>query len=88
MPGTGDGSSWQNAFDWDHTQYPGGTRVFGQTARYSGVGINRYDYWAMTLEAGKTYAVGVNSAERKGFMSAADDTVSAEPYILVFKTAP
>ena len=40
------------------------------------------------LEAGKTYAVGVNSAQRKGFVSAADDTLAAEPHILVFKTAP
>jgi len=57
MPGTGDGSSWQNAFDWDHTQYPGGTRVFGQTARYSGGGLNQYDWWALTLQYGKTYAI-------------------------------
>jgi RNA polymerase sigma-70 factor (ECF subfamily) len=40
------------------------------------------------LEKGKTYAVGVNSAQRKGFVSAADGTLTAEPCILVFKTAP
>lgn len=40
------------------------------------------------LEKGKTYAVGVNSAQRRGFVSAADDARAAEPYILVFKTAP
>jgi len=57
MPGTGDGSSFYNAFEWDHTLYPGGTRVFGQTAQYSGGGLNQYDWWAVTLEAGKTYAI-------------------------------
>ena len=53
MPGLENGSSIANAFTWDHTQYPGGTRVFGALAPYSGG--NYQDYWALYLLAGKTY---------------------------------
>jgi hypothetical protein len=38
------------------------------------------------LEAGKTYRVGVNSPTRKGFVSARDETKTAEPFVLVFST--
>ncbi len=51
------GRDFDNAFSWDFTAYPGGTRVTGETARYDVTGINRYDYWAVTLEKGKTYAI-------------------------------
>jgi hypothetical protein len=54
MPGLENGSSIQNAFTWDHTQYPGGTRVFGRLTT-SGGGGNYQDYWALYLLAGKTY---------------------------------
>ncbi len=54
MPGLENGSSIQNAFSWDHTQYPGGTRVFGKLTAYGGGG-NYQDYWALYLLAGKTY---------------------------------
>lgn len=57
MPGANTGRDFDNAFDWDHTLYPGGNRVFGETARYNGTGINRYDYWAVTLEKGRTYSI-------------------------------
>jgi len=57
MPGAETGRDFDNAFSWDFTAYPGGTRVTGETARYDGTGINRYDYWAVTLEKGKTYAI-------------------------------
>lgn len=53
MPGLENGSSIANAFTWDHTQYPGGTRVFG--ALSSSGGGNYQDYWALYLLAGKTY---------------------------------
>jgi hypothetical protein len=54
MPGLENGSSFENAFTWDHTQYPGGTRVFGATTNYGGGG-NTQDWWALYLLAGKTY---------------------------------
>ena len=34
MPGLENGSSIANAFSWDHTQYPGGTRVFGRLTAF------------------------------------------------------
>lgn len=40
------------------------------------------------LEPGKTYAIGINSPDHKNFVSLADETLSAEPYILIFSTAP
>jgi hypothetical protein len=40
------------------------------------------------LEPGKTYAIGINSPDHKNFVSLADETLSAEPYVLVFSTAP
>jgi RNA polymerase sigma-70 factor (ECF subfamily) len=40
------------------------------------------------LEPGKTYAIGINSPDHKNFVSLADETLSAEPYTLVFSTAP
>lgn len=54
MPGLENGSSFENAFTWDHTQYPGGTRVFGATTNYGGGG-NTQDWWALYLLANKTY---------------------------------
>ncbi len=54
MPGLENGSSIANAFTWDHTQYPGGTRVFGRLTT-SGGGGNYQDWWALYLLAGKTY---------------------------------
>jgi hypothetical protein len=54
MPGLENGSSIQDAFTWDHTQCPGGTRVFGRTTEYGGGG-NVQDYWAVYLLAGRTY---------------------------------
>lgn len=56
MPGLENGSSIANAFTWDHTQYPGGTRVFGRLTT-SGGGGNYQDYWALYLLAGKTYVI-------------------------------
>jgi hypothetical protein len=40
------------------------------------------------LEPGKTYAIGINGPDHRNFVSLADETLSAEPYILVFSTAP
>lgn len=40
------------------------------------------------LEPGKTYAIGINSTEHKNFVSAADASITAEPYTIVFSTAP
>jgi len=54
MPGLENGSSFENAFTWEHTQYPGGTRVFGATTDYGGGG-NTQDWWALYLLANKTY---------------------------------
>lgn len=52
MPGTGDGSSLQNARAWDHSLYPGGTRVYGSfTNYYSGPG----HWWAAQLKGGVQY---------------------------------
>jgi hypothetical protein len=53
MPGLENGSDQRNAFTWDHTQYPGGTRVTGALAPYTGG--NYQDYWALYLKAGRTY---------------------------------
>ncbi|MCL2645581.1 MAG: hypothetical protein FWD61_01085 [Phycisphaerales bacterium] len=50
MPGSENGSSQANAFTWDATQYPGGTRVFGATT-YD----QSQDWWAVYLLAGQTY---------------------------------
>lgn len=50
MPGLENGSSLANAFSWDPTAYPGGTRVFGTTS-YN----QSQDWWALYLLAGKTY---------------------------------
>jgi hypothetical protein len=50
MPGLENGSSLANAFTWDPTAYPGGTRVFGATS-YN----QSQDWWALYLLAGKTY---------------------------------
>ena len=47
MPGLENGSSLANAFTWDPTQYPGGTRVFGATS-YN----QSQDWWALYLLAG------------------------------------
>lgn len=54
MPGLEDGSSFENAFTWDHTMYPGGTRVFGATTNYGGGG-NVQDWWALYLLANVPY---------------------------------
>ncbi|MGE4157600.1 MAG: hypothetical protein AB7F75_00720 [Planctomycetota bacterium] len=52
MPGTGDGSSLQNAKEWDHSLYPGGTRVYDSfTNYYSGPG----HWWAVELKGGVQY---------------------------------
>jgi hypothetical protein len=40
------------------------------------------------LEPGRTYAVGINSPDHENFISLADETLTAEPYVLVFSTAP
>lgn len=56
MPGLENGSSIANAFSWDHTQYPGGTRVFGRLTGFGGGG-NTQDWWALYLLAGKTYVI-------------------------------
>jgi hypothetical protein len=50
MPGLENGSSLANAFSWDPTAYPGGTRVFAATT-YN----QSQDWWALYLLAGKTY---------------------------------
>ena len=42
MPGTETGRDFDNAFSWDFTAYPGGTRVTGETARYDGTDINHH----------------------------------------------
>ena len=51
MPGNNDGSDSANAFDWDFSQFPGGTRVFGNTA------TNQRDFWAVELQAGQEYDI-------------------------------
>ena len=40
------------------------------------------------LERGTAYGIGINSPDHKGFVSAADERVAAEPYNLRFATAP
>jgi hypothetical protein len=40
------------------------------------------------LEFGKTYSIGFNDSESRNFVSAADSTIAAEPYVLTFSTAP
>jgi hypothetical protein len=40
------------------------------------------------LEPRKEYAIGINSPDHKNFVSLTDETRSAEPYILIFSTAP
>jgi RNA polymerase sigma-70 factor (ECF subfamily) len=40
------------------------------------------------LEAGKTYAIGINGPDHRNFVSLNDETITAEPYVLVFATAP
>ncbi|MCL2646101.1 MAG: PPC domain-containing protein [Phycisphaerales bacterium] len=50
MAGLENGSSQANAFSWDVTQYPGGTRVFGATT-YN----QSEEWWAVYLKAGQTY---------------------------------
>ena len=40
------------------------------------------------LEPGRTYAIGVNSPTHKNFVSAADESIAAEPYQIVFSTGP
>ena len=40
------------------------------------------------LQAGQTYRLGINSATHTGFVSAADSGLTAEPYTLLFSTAP
>ncbi|MCL2639655.1 MAG: hypothetical protein FWD53_02305 [Phycisphaerales bacterium] len=50
MPGQENGSNQSNAFSWDVTQFPGGTRVFGATT-YN----QTEDWWALYLKAGQTY---------------------------------
>jgi len=52
MPGTGDGSSLQNAKEWDHSIYPGGTRVYGSFTNYYS-GPNHW--WALELKGGVQY---------------------------------
>ena len=41
----------------------------------------------VALKPGVTYSVGVNSATKRGFKSAADEKVTVTPYVLTFKTA-
>jgi hypothetical protein len=41
----------------------------------------------VALKPGVTYSVGVNSATKKGFKSAADEKVTVTPYVLTFTTA-
>jgi hypothetical protein len=54
MPGIGDGSSQQNAKDWDHSFYIGGTRVYDSfTHYYSGPG----HWWAVELKEGIEYTI-------------------------------
>jgi len=50
VPGNETGANQSNAFSWDVTQYPGGTRVFGATT-YN----QTEDWWAVYLKAGQTY---------------------------------
>jgi len=52
MPGTGDGSSQQNAKDWDHSFYLGGTRVYDNFSHYYS-GPNHW--WAAELKGGVEY---------------------------------
>jgi hypothetical protein len=40
------------------------------------------------LEAGKTYAIGINGPEHRNFRSLSDGTLTAEPYVLIFTTRP
>ncbi|GAB4376070.1 MAG: hypothetical protein Kow0042_22020 [Calditrichia bacterium] len=47
---------------------------------------NRTCVLPVLLEEHRTYSIGINSATRKGFKSAADESVTVEPYILTFTT--
>jgi hypothetical protein len=38
------------------------------------------------LEPGRHYAIGVNSHTRRGFVSAADETIAAKPHVSRFST--
>jgi RNA polymerase sigma-70 factor (ECF subfamily) len=40
------------------------------------------------LERGKSYGIGINGPNHKGFVSAADDQLAVEPYVLRLTTAP
>jgi hypothetical protein len=47
---------------------------------------NRTCILPVILEPGMTYSIGINSPARKGFKSAADETVTVTPYVLTFTT--
>ena len=47
---------------------------------------NRTCVLPVLLEAQRTYSIGINSATRRGFKSAANENVTVEPYILTFTT--
>jgi hypothetical protein len=40
------------------------------------------------LDPGVEYRIGINSPTHQGFVSARDETLRAEPYVLSFSTAP
>lgn len=47
---------------------------------------NRTCVLPVLLEPGRTYSIGINSATRRGFKSAADERITATPYVLTFTT--
>jgi len=49
---------------------------------------NRTCVLPVILEPETAYSLGINSAARKGFKSAADETVAVTPYLLTFSTGP
>jgi len=55
VAGLNDGSSFQNAFDWDFTASPDGSRVFEHTENsFPG---RFFDWWTMQLKVGVTYTI-------------------------------
>jgi len=47
---------------------------------------NRTCVLPVLLEPQRTYSIGINSATRRGFKSAADERITVTPYILTFST--
>lgn len=71
---------------WSFVAAPG-----GETPQISGdpsFPDSRTCLLPVRLQAGKTYTLGINSASHTGFVSAANPNLIAEPFTLIFSTAP